>query len=135
MGKPYRLMTEDIFKLAKGVSLSTLDTSNRQAMFLAQLPPDRQLQLSQKLYELLSCLGTPLSLSGLAQAYATRTGESLSEKQLTQIVYERLLPHQLVQNLFSQGEKSIDGADTPTPDSSRSMLSMHLRRDVLPARM
>jgi len=91
------------------------------------MPDGRQLQLSQQLYHLLKCLDRQRSLSELVDDFQQQTGQKISIEQLTQLLEQVVQPQGLL-----AGEQSLVKPVSAQPTSA---LALHLRRDVIPARL
>jgi len=64
----------DVVQLAPGVRLSAMDTSTLDTTYMAHMPDDRRLQLSEQLYHLMRCMDNPRSLAALADDFCQQTG-------------------------------------------------------------
>lgn len=132
-------MDDQIFQLQPGIRLATLDVSSHAATYLAQLPNRGQLQVSERLYHLLSCLETPKSISALAEAFFQRTGVAITEDVVRQVVTQVLLPRGLIISEIESATSGFVGAvqpgtrSEPTQRPKGSLLALHFKKDVLPA--
>jgi len=117
----------DMLQLAFGVQLVAMDTGTIETTYIAHMLDGRQLQLSQQLYHLLKCLDRQRSLSELVDDFQQQTGQKISIEQLTQLLEQVVQPQGLL-----AGEQSLVKPVSAQPTSA---LALHLRRDVIPARL
>ena len=87
-------------------------------------------QVNEKLYHLLECLRTPLSLPSLASQFAERTGQSVALDQLQQLS-ERLMAQGIITQA-NPGERPASKPAQPANETT-SYLGLHYRRDLFAA--
>jgi len=121
------------FQVAPGVSLAALDAGTRACSYLARLPDGRQFQLTEKLYHLLQCLHSPLTVLDLRVALQERLGAAPDEGQLAELCARRLLSSGLLTSSLAP-LPALGGASRKqtVPHDRASVLALHWRRDLLP---
>jgi putative peptide zinc metalloprotease protein len=114
-------------ELWPGVQISEFDSSTRDKTYRVERNDGRHFQINEKLYHLLDCLRTPLSLAALGSEYQQRTGQAVATEQLQQIGAQ----------LVEQGIV-IESGQTPPPVKTTAQepsayLGLHYRRDLFAA--
>jgi hypothetical protein len=113
-------------ELCPGVQISEFDSSTRDKTYRVERNDGRHFQINEKLYHLLDCLRTPLSLAALGSEFQRRTGQTVATEQLQQIGAQ----------LAEQGIV-IESGQTPlvktTAQEPSAYLGLHYRRDLFAA--
>lgn len=119
-------MTVRIFQAEPGVSLALLDSRAAAKMYLAQLPDGRQFQLSEPMYQLLGCMQEPISIQELAEAFECRTGKTITESTVMQVIEQVLAPRGFIAGM--EVPSTADAYQRP-----RSLLALHYTQQLFSA--
>ena len=119
-----------LLELYPGIQIVEFDSSTRGKTYRVELSTGVHFQVNEKLYHLLECLRTPMTLTDLAVEFQRRTGQPVALDQLQQLG-EQLTEQGIITHAMPGQHPTIT---PPKPaQAAGALLSLHYRRDLFAA--
>lgn len=116
--------------LIPGIQLSEFDSSSLDKTYRVEMGDGRHFQINDKLYWLLNCLNLPHTLSAIQQKYQLDRGETIELDELGETA-----AYLQAQGIICCVGDEPAQVDPEKAEINNSFLSLHYRRDIIPARV
>ncbi len=121
-----------LIELSPNAQIVEFDSSTRDKTYRVELSTGVHYQINEKLYHLLDCLRTPMSLTNLATAFQQRTGQIVTLEQL-QPLGNQLAEQGVILETATRGQLLPSKPGKPNHQTS-AYLGLHYRRDLFAAK-